>query len=443
MSRRAQASAREIPPAIHWHEGLLLVPQHFQSTARRTESLLHYHASAISPFHWGITRLEIDRDQLLDGVFRVVDLEAVMPDGLLVSYAGGDGGELRIEIASAVEKLLAQPMKIYLAVAARARTAAERYTAAEGEALCDENSGDCQVAVSILRPALKLFFGDEPGSNYVFFPLAEVAFRNDVFTLTNYQPPALRIWPGSALHGIGVQVATRLREKALFLAERARTPSPSAGAAQLLETRALIHALVGELPLLEALLRAGVSHPYTVYLALCSILGHAAGIGTSLVPAVLEPYDHNDPFAAFERAQSAIERALDEGIHEDYTTYPFFLQRNGEYHLPFDPAWPSRRLVLGVRAPSGLTDLDMASWIGSSVIGGESKIVSLRDRRVRGMKRERIEADAELVPSRGVTLYSIVPEPDLVGPGEALVIVNPGDPGRRPMDIVLYVRNPT
>src|SRR4029079_2325474 len=98
-------------------------------------SLLHYHASAISPFHWGITRLEIDRDQLLDGVFRVVDLEAVMPDGLLVSYAGGDGGELRIEIASAVESLLAQPMKIYLAVAARARTAAERYTAAEGEAL--------------------------------------------------------------------------------------------------------------------------------------------------------------------------------------------------------------------------------------------------------------------------------------------------------------------
>src|SRR5207253_6153873 len=111
---RVLTTAREVPPAIHWHEGLLLVPQHFQSTALRTETLLHYHATAISPFHWGVTRLEIDRAQLLDGVFRVLDLEAVMPDGLLVSCAAGDDAELRLEIAAEADALSARPQKVYL-----------------------------------------------------------------------------------------------------------------------------------------------------------------------------------------------------------------------------------------------------------------------------------------------------------------------------------------
>src|SRR6185436_4649002 len=309
-------------------------------------------------------------------------------------------------------------------------------------ALCDENTGDCMTEVSVLRPAPRLFLGEEPAAKYVFFPLAEVKHHNNAFSLTSYQPPWLRVGPGSPIHGIGVQIATRLREKALFLAEQARSPSLSAGAAQLLETKALIHALVGELPLLEATLRAGVAHPYALYLTLCSILGHVVGLGDSLVPPMLEPYDHDDVFAAFEQVQGSIEKALDEGIQESYTAYPFTLQKE-EYRLAFDPEWTARTLVLGVRAPSGLSDLDMAAWVGSSVIGGQSKIVALRDRRIRGIKRERIDADAELVPARGVTLYRIVPDPELVTPGEDLVIVNPGDPGRSPLDIVLYVRNHT
>src|SRR5436190_1813629 len=51
---RAQTTAREVPGAIQWHEGMLLAPQHFQWLSLRQETLLQYHASAISPFHWGV-----------------------------------------------------------------------------------------------------------------------------------------------------------------------------------------------------------------------------------------------------------------------------------------------------------------------------------------------------------------------------------------------------
>ena len=64
---RARTTARDVPPAIKWEEGMLLTPQHFQGLAQRGEALLHYHSSAISPFHWGIRHLEVDTVKLVDG----------------------------------------------------------------------------------------------------------------------------------------------------------------------------------------------------------------------------------------------------------------------------------------------------------------------------------------------------------------------------------------
>src|ERR1700755_1596492 len=92
--------AHDIPEAIQWHEGLMLAPQHFQQLSLRHESLLHYVAGAIAPFNWGVSRegsFMTDKSALADGKLRVMRLDAVMPDGLVVCYdARGDrekGGE--------------------------------------------------------------------------------------------------------------------------------------------------------------------------------------------------------------------------------------------------------------------------------------------------------------------------------------------------------------
>ena len=103
--------------------------------------------------------------------------------------------------------------------------------------------------------------------------------------------------------------------------------------------------------------------------------------------------------------------------------------------------YPRRPLVLGVRTPPAGSAADTAAWVASSVIGGRAKIVSLRDRRVLGIRRAPVEGDSDLVPSRGVSLYSIAADPELVAPGEEMVIVNPDPSARSPQEIVLYVRN--
>ncbi|HEV7518390.1 MAG TPA: type VI secretion system baseplate subunit TssK, partial [Thermoanaerobaculia bacterium] len=83
-------SARELPAAIQWHEGMLLAPQHFQQMALRQEDLLGYHAAALSPYHWGVRQMEHDASLLVAGTFRLTALEAVLPDGLVVAWQSGD-----------------------------------------------------------------------------------------------------------------------------------------------------------------------------------------------------------------------------------------------------------------------------------------------------------------------------------------------------------------
>jgi hypothetical protein len=100
----------------------------------------------------------------------------------------------------------------------------------------------------------------------------------------------------------------------------------------------------------------------------------------------------------------------------------------------------TRSLLLGVRGPAGAAEPDTEKWMDATVIGGGSKLLSLRERRILGARRRRVESDPDLVPPHGVTLFSLAPDAEFVVPGEELVIVNPGG-GRRPDEIVLYVRN--
>lgn len=455
---RAEATAADVPDAIQWQEGMLLAPQHFQQLARRQEALLHYHVTQASPYAWGVRHRRIDPVLLVDGVFRVLELEAVMTDGLIVSHSPDDGAELSIDLTAHADRIKRRPVQIHVAVVAASGRASVargpdggssssgsaesvRYDAVAGDPVADENTGGGEVRVPRLRPRLRLLVADEPPSRYVALPIAEVTYENEAFALTPYVPPTLRVTSGSPLGLLCDGIATRLREKAVFLSEQVREPSSAVRMAQLLETRSLVHAMVAALPPFEAMVRSRVSHPYPLYLALCSLVGHLAAVGRSLVPPVLEPYDHEDPRTSFEAAKAFIDQALREGLSESYTSYTFYLAE-ASFFLKFDAAWLSRSLILGVRGASGAREREVEAWVEGAVIASKSRVPELEQTRSRGLARKRIEADADLVPARGVLLYSLGVDQRLAVPEELLEIKNPDDPGGklRPVEIVLYVR---
>lgn len=431
---REVATAADVPAAIQWHEGMLLAPQHFQWLSRRQDALLHYHLSTASPFHWGVRHLRIDEARLSEGTFRVQSLEAVMPDGLIVSYPQAGMPDLSVDLPAKGDAA------VRLAVARRGGgiTLRDRFEFADGGSALDENDDQGEVPVPVLQPRLKLLTDDEPPAKYVTFPLARVGYVDNVHKLDSYEPPCLEVAPGSALYDLCEAVAADLRRKAEPLVEATRAPSSASAAT--LETRAMVHALVGALPPFEAALRSRASHPFPLYLALCGVLGHVAGLGDSLMPPVLEPYDHDDLLATFKRVRVAIDQAVREGILERYEPHRFEY-RDGAFQLRFDPSWAQRACYLGVRAPAGVSDREMEAWVAASMIASESKVLDLWDRRVVGAKRQRIEAIPGLSPSRGLSLYLLTADRTFVVPDESLKIRNLDDREgrRRPDSVVLYV----
>ena len=102
---------------------------------------------------------------MLEGRFRVVGLEAVLPDGLLVLYpSSNDEPQLEVDFKSAE---IDPPLTVHVAVAARTEHAASaavlrRYNSVEGRPVVDENTGDSELAVPRLRPALSLHLTPGP-----------------------------------------------------------------------------------------------------------------------------------------------------------------------------------------------------------------------------------------------------------------------------------------
>jgi len=441
--------SRQLPEAIQWYEGMLLGPQHFQQLALRQEGLQHYHSRTISPFHWGVERLEIDPDMLVEGKFRVLDIEALMPDGLLVSSRGVEQDALTLDVAEAVGDPTTGPWTVHLAVPAGSRGSSyldgelARYSSVEGAPVADQNTGDGELPIPRLRPRVNLFVGETPADKYTSFPLAEVAYKDEAFGLTAYIAPRLRVPASSALGELCSGLAAALRVKAVALSEKVRAPSASQRAPQLVGRKARLASMVAALPPFEAVLFSGVCHPLTLYLQLCSLAGQIAALSASSVPPAFAAYDHNNLHATFRQVSDYVDRVLGEAFVDSHADYLFALEA-GVFSLDYDPSWSGRSLVLGVRARSGESEREVAAWMESAIIGSDSEVPSIRNRRVLGAARRISEGEGELVPTRGVQLYSLGIDPLAVLAGEPLRILNPDDPeGRQaPAEIVLYVRMP-
>lgn len=440
-------AVEKIPQAIQWHEGMLLTPQHFQQLSLRHEALVQYSALAIQPYLWGIRHLSIDENLLLTGIFRVLDLEATMPDGLVVSHGPSDGYALEIDLKPAIDELKSHPATIHLAVRTRSnenfKGDLKRYQSIEGGPVKDENTGEGEVRIPRLRPRVKFILSEAPPPECDSFPVARIEFKDGVFSVGDYVPPSIRVSLKSPLGEICTAIAKKLREKATALSDQVQAPSAPGSMPLIIENKRKIQSLVAGLPLFESILYTGQSHPYPLYLALTSMAGHLAALGSSLLAPVFKPYDHNNLRATYEQVQEFAFRMVSEGISETYMGFPFQFAK-GIFELSFDRDWADRRLILAVRGQAGMSDEDIIKWGEECLIGSSSVIQSLRDKRIRGAMRESIAAEEDLVPPRGVMFFLLKFSPEFIKPDEALQIVMISERARkqRPAEIVLHVRKP-
>jgi type VI secretion system protein ImpJ len=444
--------ARAIPEAVQWHEGMLLSPQHFQLATRRAEALAGYLLEAAAPFCWGVQRLQIDAGLLLEAVFRVIELEAVLPDGLLVLYPSADDEpRLELDFSSAELDPRLAPVTVHVAVAARTEHAASaggllRYRSAEGRPVADENTGDNELAVPRLRPALSLHLTPSPlhppSSKYVSLPLARIAFRDEAFVPESYEPPRIALARDSLLHRCAQRVAVQLREKALALGENLQSARLQGSEAHTQETAVQLRSVVRTLPRLEALLESGVAHPFPVYLTLCDVIGDLAVIGGQLNLPQLSGYEHRDALPPFMEIAVHVERVL-ALLREAFRSVRFTRLESGRFGLTMRPGWVTDTLIVGARTGPGQPADVVREWMESALIGSSSRMRNIRENRVLGAAREAaVEApELDLVAPPNVLLYRVGAEASAIVPEDMLEVAGSiEEPGHgQPLELLLYL----
>ena len=90
-----------------------------------------------------------------------------------------------------------------------------------------------------------------------------------------------------------------------------------------------------------------------------------------------------------------------------------------------------------------MSESDVLTWVEECLIGSQPRMQSMRERRILGAVRQRIDGDTELVPARGVVLFALRADARFIEPNEVLQIFDATAQGgsRRPAEIVLYIKN--
>ena len=401
--------------AIWWHDGLLLDAAHFQQMCQRQEQLVSYHVRTAAPYSWGVRKLAVDDATLTDNVFSIRELEAVMPDGLVVSH-GAAAGVLELKLGEELGQQLAASRKhatICLAVPVNEAIDAEQGMAR----YAPFGTGE----VGRMRPRLRLALASELDQHAgdTVLPLARIAFSHNKFVLLPFLPPLLDIGvaplaAGSAsLRASSTALVKTMQRSANYLLDAAlKPPAGIEDKIPRLELRQRLSSVSAGIPTLRGLLALPAVAPLPLYLAWCGALGPLGALDeTGEVARSAFPAYRHDELAhtfgkLFERVAALLAmadrpfRELALKVNSDHQ-YSHVFEKDKRYVWPAvalaaeGAAAPARDvLIVGIR---GMTQLDADQWLRLAVITDAAAQLKYRMGRRMGAPRSVIKPDGVLV----------------------------------------------
>ena len=303
-----------LPDAVCWHEGMQLLPQHFQLQGLRAEALAARTGQACNPWFWGVTALELDPSALCAGQVRVLHLEAILPDGLPVSVQAGVDAPLEFDLETALAAAEGPLLNVHLAVSPLWRAGQllplkGRLQSRVGAPLPDLASGEHPEPITVWRASLRLV-GDDGKADSVCLPLLRVAKEGGAYVSLPYVPPTPLVLPESPLGRRVQSLCARAREKALFLGGRLRLAQQAGNQDDAVEVRRQLAALWTRLPEVEGLLASRAASPLALHGSLLGLAGAWAALDPLAGVPAFEALDFLDLRRGYEPLLDWLERAI-------------------------------------------------------------------------------------------------------------------------------------
>ena len=437
-------AATTLHDRIQWHEGMLLSPQHLQQESARVDALVGWQALAAQPWAWGIRKLVVDEARLTVGVVRISLLEAILPNGMAVTYdaASAQGLALELDLEACALGVDDMPVWLVLGTSRSLRLPGQpsMFRPIESSLVEDEVSEALAEEVPRMAARVALQAGAPPGPAWIALQLMTVRKENEIVTRGAFWPAQLEVDAAAPLAARARTLAALMRSKAMFLAQQSSANMMRLeDRVAMIEQRMQLAHLALHLPLLEAALDAPVVQPHALYLALCAQLGALAALRPGAVPLTPPRYVHGDSYAAFEAVLDNL-LALASEVSVEWRSRAFTLAEE-MFSLAMPAEWVTPRLVIGVRGDS---PGELARWMDGATIGSRTVSASLRSRRMPGAARKAIDAAPELAlrAGAGLLLFEVAADPLFIVAGQDLVIGNDNGQGagQRPRDIVLFIK---
>lgn len=307
---------------VHWTEGLLLSPQHFQQQDRFHETRVAALAQTLGPSVFGVSALEVDRGQLERGSFALSSCDAVMPDGVFLKLEGEQG---TLPPARSVAPHFPAHQATLGAFLAVRRQEAGRSSASADEP-CDTRyrvrSDDMRDAVCVDRslpvetalPNAQILFESEERGPYCTVQIAELRRGADggLSLSEDFIPPIVRVGGSSWLHDTLTRIHSSLLSRGRHLRERCGQHHVQETVFQASDFTdfLMLQVLQSATPLVGHWARWPEKTAEATYVLLASLAGQLAAFG-AIDLAAIPPFTQTDLRATFKPLCAAIQTALD------------------------------------------------------------------------------------------------------------------------------------
>lgn len=444
---------------ILWGEGLFLRPQHFQRQDAYHEWRLAQAMRAVHPYAWGIRHLRIDEDALRTGLLRVLELQAILPDGDLYDAPRDDILPDAVNL-SQLETQHADTV-FHVAVAPMRRTGRNhhetdvhsgmdmRYQQSREDEAADWFTDAVAAEVVLLKKTAHLLTEHAARDHVVSLPLLRVRRKaSGGFEMDRqFMPPSVCIESSASLLAMLRRLLEALQAKADALIGLHREPSK-----HIIEFRSgdvasfwLLHTVNMAYASLAHLARHPGLHPERLYQGLLELAGALTTFSKSYTLADLPAYDHNHPETCFTQVDHIVRELLEAVISTRYfaialhESKPSFhvgridseqIQASTSLFLGISAALPASELIesaplrIKVGAPDDVDKLVLSAMPGVRLLHAQQVPAAIPVRP--GMQYFSLEARGPLyermLKSQAVAFYVPQGWPDLK---LELIAVNP------------------
>ena len=315
---------------VIWSEGMFLRPQHFQQHDRYLESLIKGHTIGMQAYHWGITKLKVDRRLLAMGQFALSECAGVFQDGVPFDLPEHDTLPTPIDIPEEMQNCI-----VYLSLPARLEGSIEidsdekpnnlaRYHAVEAE-VKDHNTHSNEVSpVVIGNLQTRLMLEPQERAGYICIGVARIIeSRSDKNILLDeeYLPPLINCLAMPRVKNYVKEICGLLHSRGVALAGRV-SESGRGGTAEISDF--LLLQVVNRLePLFEHLQHLSTMHPVDFYRIAIQVAGELSTFTKqNKRPVSLPEYKHDDLQMTFSYVMEEIRDCLSMVLEQNAISLP-------------------------------------------------------------------------------------------------------------------------